>query len=61
MYWVEGLKSKRDFTEYLDGELIGEDRIIEGISFDTRTIKPNELFIPLEGANFSGKNFVNDA
>lgn len=61
MYWVEGLKSKRDFTEYLDGELIGEDRIIEGISFDTRTIKPNELFIPLEGANFSGKNFINDA
>lgn len=61
MYWVEGLKSKRDFTEYLDGELIGEDKIIEGISFDTRTIKPNELFIPLEGANFSGKNFVNDA
>ena len=34
---------------------------ITGISTDTRTIKPGELFIPLVGENFDGHNFINKA
>lgn len=30
----------------------------KGISTDTRTIKPGELFIPLRGKNFDGRKFI---
>ena len=35
-----------------------EDKPVVGITTDTRTIKPGELFIALVGANFDGHNFV---
>ena len=31
------------------------------ISTDTRTIKQNEIYLPLKGENFDGENFINDA
>ncbi len=34
---------------------------ISGISFDTRTIKPNEIFVAIKGENFDGHKFVNSA
>ena len=34
---------------------------ITGISTDTRTIKPGDLFVALKGENFDGHNFINRA
>ena len=34
---------------------------ISGISIDTRTIKKGELFIPIEGRNFDGHDFIKEA
>lgn len=42
-----------------DGEISVTD--ITGISTDTRSIKPGELFIPLVGENFDGHNYVEKA
>ena len=32
-----------------------------GFSTDTRTIKPDEIYIPLKGENFNGENFIENA
>ena len=32
--------------------------VIEGISTDSRTIKPGQLFVPLRGENFDGHDFL---
>ena len=34
---------------------------IKGVSTDTRTISPGQLFIPLIGENFNGHRFLKDA
>ncbi len=34
---------------------------IEGVSIDTRTIKPGDLFVALNGPNFNGNRFVEQA
>ncbi|MCK4359324.1 MAG: UDP-N-acetylmuramoyl-L-alanyl-D-glutamate--2,6-diaminopimelate ligase [Candidatus Cloacimonetes bacterium] len=34
---------------------------ISGISFDSRTIKPNEIFVAIKGENFDGHRFINPA
>jgi len=31
------------------------------VSIDSRTVKPGELFIPIKGPNFDGRNFIEDA
>ena len=31
------------------------------VSIDSRTIKPGEYFIPVQGQNFDGRNFISDA
>jgi len=42
--------------------LIGnKDSIIKGISIDSRTVKPNEAFIAIKGANFDGHNYIDEA
>ncbi|MBL6819641.1 MAG: hypothetical protein ISQ61_00115 [SAR86 cluster bacterium] len=61
MYYVAGLKSKNEYAKFLQGDTTGKDIAIDGISFDSRTVKKNELFIPLEGKNFSGSSFVDEA
>ncbi|WJG08732.1 UDP-N-acetylmuramoyl-tripeptide--D-alanyl-D-alanine ligase [Aliiglaciecola sp. LCG003] len=45
-------------AEQVDGRLIGENRSITGVSTDTRTIAPGDLFIALVGPNFDGHKFV---
>ncbi|MEO1465661.1 MAG: Mur ligase domain-containing protein, partial [Cyanobacteria bacterium J06633_1] len=37
------------------------DQSVCGITTDTRTIKPQELFVALVGENFDGHNFVKQA
>ena len=39
----------------------GKESFVTGISIDTRTIQPKELFIALIGENFDGHNFVSQA
>ncbi len=56
---------KYTLTEILEatgGRLLlrGADHFT-GLSIDSRTIKPGELFIALRGERFDGHNFVNDA
>ena len=35
--------------------------IVKGISIDSRTVKPGELFIPIKGPKFDGHKFIADA
>jgi len=34
---------------------------VKGISIDSRTVKPGELFIPIKGSKFDGHKFIADA
>ena len=45
----------------LNGKLIGADRRFTGCSYDSRTLRPGELFIALRGAARDGHDFVSDA
>src|SRR5690606_33448997 len=38
-----------------------ENEEIRGVSTDTRTLKPGELFVPIEGERHDGHDFVADA
>lgn len=38
-----------------------EHLTIKGVSTDTRSIKPQQLFIPIKGENFNGHNFLKEA
>ncbi len=42
----------------MHGQLIGGDRIFDGVSTDTRTIRSGELFVALQGPNFDGRDYV---
>ena len=52
MYYVAGLKSKNEYAAFLQGKTTGKDIVIDGISFDSRTLRKNQLFVPLEGKIF---------
>ncbi|QOX77898.1 UDP-N-acetylmuramoyl-tripeptide--D-alanyl-D-alanine ligase [Trichlorobacter lovleyi] len=47
-------------TTITHGRLIGPDAApVSGISTDSRTIKPGELFVPLRGDRFDGHDYIN--
>ncbi len=51
-------------AKIVDGNLITtsmKDRVVEGVSTDTRDIEVNNLFIPLIGGRFDGHNFAFEA
>jgi UDP-N-acetylmuramoyl-tripeptide--D-alanyl-D-alanine ligase len=48
-------------AEVMSGTLHGDNCSFEGVSTDTRTIGPGELFIALSGPNFDGNKFVSHA
>ena len=51
-------------AEQVNGQLIAQqkqDLVIEGVSTDTRSIHPADLFLALEGPNFDGHKFVQQA
>ena len=50
-----------DFARACGGELIGPDRAYGGVSSDTRTIKPGELFVALRGPRFNANEFIGAA
>ncbi len=43
------------------GELIGEDKVINSISRDSRQIGENCLYVPLKGEKFDGHDFIDKA
>jgi UDP-N-acetylmuramoyl-tripeptide--D-alanyl-D-alanine ligase len=57
-------RTLRDIQEMTNGYGLVEtfrDLMITGVSTDTRTIQPGNLYIPLKGATFNGHSFVNEA
>jgi UDP-N-acetylmuramoyl-tripeptide--D-alanyl-D-alanine ligase len=42
----------------MDGELIGDDAVVRGVSTDSRSIARGQLFIALVGPNFNGHDFI---
>jgi UDP-N-acetylmuramoyl-tripeptide--D-alanyl-D-alanine ligase len=47
-----------DFAHSCGGELTGADRAYKGVSTDTRTLGPGELFVALRGPRFNANDFV---
>jgi UDP-N-acetylmuramoyl-tripeptide--D-alanyl-D-alanine ligase len=45
----------------MNGTLHGTDRDFAGVSTDTRTLGPGELFFALAGPNYDGSEFVSKA
>ncbi|MDI6782907.1 MAG: UDP-N-acetylmuramoyl-tripeptide--D-alanyl-D-alanine ligase [bacterium] len=52
-----------EICEWTKGKLIVNtwEAQVTGVSTDTRTIKPGDLFVPIKGENFDGHNFIVDA
>jgi UDP-N-acetylmuramoyl-tripeptide--D-alanyl-D-alanine ligase len=48
-------------AESMHGTLHGENLSFRGVSTDTRSLKPGELFVALQGPNFDGTKFVRQA
>jgi len=48
-------------AQQVDGQLVGSDKNITGVSTDTRTIATDDIFIALVGPNFNGNEFVKAA
>jgi len=51
-------RSLSAFAKVCGGELIGADRAFSGVSTDTRTLKPGELFVALRGPRFNANDFI---
>lgn len=48
-------------AELMRGTLHGENLSFRGVSTDTRSLQPGELFVALQGPNFDGAKFVRQA
>ncbi|WP_230197647.1 UDP-N-acetylmuramoyl-tripeptide--D-alanyl-D-alanine ligase [Thermoanaerobacterium xylanolyticum] len=53
----------KEILDATEGKLLSGDIniCVSGISTDSRTIKPGDLFIPLKGERFNGEKFIDDA
>jgi len=45
----------------LQGSLCGDDTLLTGVSIDTRTLQPGNLYIAIQGERFNGHDFVKAA
>lgn len=53
-----------DIIEMSQGEWAGspvDDTMVTGVSTDTRTLKPGQLYVPLKGERFDGHHFLTQA
>jgi UDP-N-acetylmuramoyl-tripeptide--D-alanyl-D-alanine ligase len=48
-------------AEALGARWAGEDVLLQGVSTDTRTLQPGQLFVALHGPNFDGHDYLADA
>ncbi|MCC6535114.1 MAG: UDP-N-acetylmuramoyl-tripeptide--D-alanyl-D-alanine ligase [Burkholderiales bacterium] len=55
------MMSLREAAAAMSGELRGSDRIVTGVSTDTRALTPGELFVAIKGERFDAVRFVGDA
>lgn len=46
------------FAQSCDGRLLGADAAFKGVSTDSRTLSPGELFVALSGPRFNGEDYV---
>ncbi|MGC1456669.1 MAG: UDP-N-acetylmuramoyl-tripeptide--D-alanyl-D-alanine ligase, partial [Steroidobacteraceae bacterium] len=46
------------FAQSCGGRLVGPDAAFNGVSTDSRTINPGELFVALSGPRFNGEDYV---
>ena len=49
-----------ELTGALNARLIAADASFDGVSIDSRAIKPGQLFIALAGPRFDGHDYLND-
>lgn len=50
-----------DIQQWVHGSCLTDDLQCSGVSIDTRTLRPQELFIAIKGENFDGHDFVAQA
>jgi UDP-N-acetylmuramoyl-tripeptide--D-alanyl-D-alanine ligase len=55
------MMSLRQACQILHGTLRGEDVSFEGVSTDTRSLQPGDLYIALRGERFDGGDFIDNA
>ena len=48
-------------TQAVNGQLIGDDATINGVSIDTRTLNVGNLYIAIKGKQFDGHDFIGQA
>ena len=53
--------SLKDISNYIGGNLIGQDRRVSNFSIDSRTINENEVFICIKGNKYDGHQFIQDS
>ena len=51
----------QDLALVSKGSLYGDSCEVSEFSIDTRTLKRGEVYIAIEGKNFDGHNFIDDA
>ena len=56
---LEALKLS-ELTGALNGRLVAGDCSFDGVSIDSRAIKPGQLFVALTGPRFDGHDYLND-
>ena len=54
------IKDKKNFIEIFNKKYSQNLSTINGISIDSRNIKPNDLFIPIKGLSVDGHKFIDD-
>jgi len=47
-----------EIAKLVHGQLMGDDFLVEGVSIDSRQLKPNDLFIAIKGERFDGHDFI---
>ena len=53
--------SLKEIATVVDGQLTGEDADFSSVSTDSRTLQPGAVFVALDGENFKGHDFVEQA
>src|SRR5476651_132712 len=49
-----------ELTQALSARVVSSDCSFDGVSIDSRTIKPGQLFVALAGPSFDGHDYLND-
>lgn len=57
---MEGI-SLSEAARAVGGELAGPDNLVQGVSIDSRTIRPGDLFVAVRGPRFDGQDFIDQA